>query len=1510
MAATAIPIVGTHVWVEDSDVAWIDGEVLEVNGEEVKVLCTSGKTVVVKASDVFHKDTEVPPCGVDDMTKLAYLHEPGVLNNLRSRYDINEIYTYTGSILIAVNPFIKLPHLYDSHMMAQYKGAGFGELSPHPFAVADNAYRLMINEGISQSILVSGESGAGKTESTKLLMRYLAYMGGRATVAEGRTVEQKVLESNPVLEAFGNAKTVRNNNSSRFGKFVEIQFDKKGRISGAAIRTYLLERSRVCQVSDPERNYHCFYMLCAAPPEEVKKYKLGHPRTFHYLNQSSCYELEGVDESKEYNAIRRAMDVVGISSVEQDAIFQVIAAILHLGNIEFAKGEEFDSSMPKDEKSRFHLQTAAELFMCDAKALEDSLCKRVIVTRDETITRWLDPEAAALSRDSLAKIVYTRLFDWLVDTINNSIGQDPESKSLIGVLDIYGFESFKTNSFEQFCINLTNEKLQQHFNQHVFKMEQEEYKKEEIDWSYIEFVDNQDILDLIEKKPGGIISLLDEACMFPRSTHETFSQKLYQTFKDHKRFSKPKLSPTDFTICHYAGDVTYQTEFFLDKNKDYVVAEHEALLYASKCPFVSGLFPPSPVETSKQSKFSSIGSRFKQQLQSLLETLSSTEPHYIRCVKPNNLLKPAIFENKNVLVQLRCGGVMEAIRISCAGYPTRKAFDEFVDRFGLLAPEALDRSSDEVTACKRILKNVQLEGYQIGKTKVFLRAGQMAELDTRRSEILGKSASIIQRKVRSYLARRSFILLRLSAVQIQAACRGQLARQVFEGMQREASSLLIQRYFRMHIARKAYKELYASAVSIQTGMRAMVARLELHFRRRTSAAIVIQSHCRKYMARLHFTKLKKAAIATQCAWRGKVARRELRKLKMAAKETGALQDAKNKLEKQVEDLTLRLQLEKRLRVDIEEAKAKENERLNSALQKMQHQYKETKSLLEKEREATKRLEERVPVIQEVPVVDHDLLEKLKSENETLKNLVSSLEKKIDETEKKYEEETKLSEERLKQALDAESKIIQLKTDMQRLEEKFTDVEFANQLLQKQSLLNTPVKTTAEHLSSPVSKKLGNGYHVEEEQNDVDTFVTPVKQYVTESDSKLKRSCSERYYGSFDSLVNCVSKNIGFNHGKPVAAFTIYKCLLHWKSFEAEKSSVFDRLIQMIGSAIEDQDDNDLMAYWLSNTSTLLFLLEQSLKSGSSKNATSVGKPPNPTSLFGRMTMGFRSSPSSANLAAPSSVVVRKVEAKYPALLFKQQLTAYLEKIYGIVRDNLTKELTSVLALCVQAPKTYKGALRSGRSFGKDSPMVHWQSIIESLNNLLCTLKENFVPPVLIRKIFSQTFSFINVQLFNSLLVRPGCCTFSNGEYVKAGLAELELWCCQAKEEYAGSSWDELKHIRQAVGFLVIHQKYRISYDEIVNDLCPILSVQQLCKICTLYWDDIYNTQSVSPHVLASMRMDLDSNNSPNDSFLLDDSSSIPFSVDDLSASLQDKDFSDMKAADELLENPAFQFLIE
>ncbi|KAG2693975.1 hypothetical protein I3760_08G119800 [Carya illinoinensis] len=964
-------IVGSHVWVEDPELSWVDGQVSKINGQEAEIQTTYGKKVVTKLSKLHPKDMEAPAGGVDDMTKLSYLHEPGVLQNLKTRYELNEIYTYTGGILIAINPFQRLPHIYDAHMMQQYKGAPFGELSPHVFAVADVAYRAMINEGKSNSILVSGESGAGKTETTKMLMRYLAFLGGRVAT-EGRTVEQQVLESNPVLEAFGNAKTVRNNNSSRFGKFVEIQFDKQGRISGAAIRTYLLERSRVCQISDPERNYHCFYLLCAAPQEEIEKYKLGNPKSFHYLNQSNCYELVGVSDAHDYLATRRAMDIVGISEKEQEAIFRVIAAILHLGNILFAKGKEVDSSVPKDDQAKFHLKMTAGLLMCDAEALEDALCKRVMITPEEVIKRSLDPQSATVSRDGLAKTIYSRLFDWLVDKINVSIGQDPNSKSLIGVLDIYGFESFKTNSFEQFCINFTNEKLQQHFNQHVFKMEQEEYTKEEIDWSYIEFVDNQDVLDLIEKKPGGIVALLDEACMFPKSTHETFANKLYQTFKNHKRFIKPKLSRTDFTIGHYAGEVLYQSDQFLDKNKDYVVPEHQDLLGASKCPFVAGLFPPLPEETTKSSKFSSIGSRFKLQLQQLMETLNSTEPHYIRCVKPNNLLKPAIFENANIMQQLRCGGVLEAIRISCAGYPTRRPFFEFINRFGLLAPEALEGNNDEKVACKKILEKKGLKGFQIGKTKVFLRAGQMAELDARRAEILSSAAKTIQRRIRTHIARKRFVALRKATIAVQSICRGRLASKLFDYMKREAAAVKIQKHMRKYQARKTYCKLHLSMLDLQAGLRAMAARKEFRFRKLTKAAIFVQTRWRCHKAALYYKKLKRGTVMTQCRWRGRIARRELRKLKMAARETGALKEAKDKLEKRVEELTWRLQLEKRLRTDLEEAKAQEVAKLQNSLQELQNKVDETKALLVKERESAKKaIEEAPPVVKETQVLVQD-----------------------------------------------------------------------------------------------------------------------------------------------------------------------------------------------------------------------------------------------------------------------------------------------------------------------------------------------------------------------------------------------------------------------------------------------------------------------------------------------------------------------------------------------------------
>ncbi|TYI59860.1 hypothetical protein E1A91_D10G065400v1 [Gossypium mustelinum] len=1379
----------------------------------------------------------------------------------------------------------------------------------------------MINEGKSNSILVSGESGAGKTETTKMLMRYLAFLGGRSGV-EGRTVEQQVLESNPVLEAFGNAKTVRNNNSSRFGKFVEIQFDKNGRISGAAIRTYLLERSRVCQISDPERNYHCFYLLCAAPPEDIERYKLGSPKTFHYLNQSSCYELDGVNDAHEYLATRRAMDIVGINDEEQESIFRVVAAILHLGNINFAKGKEIDSSVVKDEKSRFHLNMTAELLRCDAQSLEDALIKRVMVTPEEIITRSLDPENAVASRDALAKTVYSRLFDWLVDKINVSIGQDPNSKSIIGVLDIYGFESFKCNSFEQFCINFTNEKLQQHFNQHVFKMEQEEYTKEEINWSYIEFVDNQDVLDLIEKKPGGIIALLDEACMFPKSTHETFAQKLYQTFKNNKRFIKPKLSRTDFTISHYAGEVAYQANQFLDKNKDYVVAEHQALLTASECSFVRSLFPPLPEESSKSSKFSSIGSRFKLQLQSLMETLSATEPHYIRCVKPNNVLKPAIFENFNVIQQLRCGGVLEAIRISCAGYPTRRTFYDFLNRFGLLAPDVLEGNYDDKVACQLILDKKGLKGYQVGKTKIFLRAGQMAELDARRAEVLGNAARTIQRQIRTYIARKEFISLRGAAISLQSYLRGNMARKIYDELRREAGALNIQKNLRRHIDRKSYLTMRKSAIILQTGLRSMTARIEFRFRKQTKAAIIIQAHWRCHQAYSYYKSLQKAVLVSQCGWRCRVARRELRKLKMAARETGALKAAKDKLEKRVEELTWRLQLEKRLRTDLEEAKAQEIAKLQDALHEMQSQVEEAKSMVIKEREAARKaIEEAPPVVKETPVIvqDTEKINSLTSEVEKLKALLLAEKQTAKEAKQAHATEQAKNVDLTKKLEDDGKKVDQLQDSVQRLEEKLSNLESENQVLRQQALSMSPTgrALAARPKTTIFQRTPENGNVVNEEIKKA----LPNPQ-LTETEEKPQKSLNEKQQENQELLIKCISQDLGFSGGKPVAACLIYKCLLHWRSFEVERTSIFDRIIQTIGASIEVADNNDLLSYWLSNSSTLLLLLQRTLKASGAASLTPQRRRSTSASLFGRMSQGLRGSPQTAGFSFLNGRLLgglddlRQVEAKYPALLFKQQLTAFLEKIYGMIRDNLKKEISPVLASCIQAPRTSRASLGKGRSqanaVAQQALIAHWQSIVKTLNNYLKTMRANYVPSFLICKVFTQTFSFINVQLFNSLLLRRECCSFSNGEYVKAGLAELEQWCHDATEEFAGSAWDELRHIRQAVGFLVIHQKPKKTLKEITNDLCSVLSIQQLYRISTMYWDDKYGTHSVSSDVIASMRVKMteDSNNAVSSSFLLDDDSSIPFSMDDISKSMQQTEVAEIDPPPLLRGHSGFSFLLQ
>ncbi|MQL83466.1 hypothetical protein Taro_015961 [Colocasia esculenta] len=475
----------------------------------------------------------------------------------------------------------------------------------------------------------------------------------------------------------------------------------------------------------------------------------------------------------------------------------------------------------------------------------------------------------------------------------------------------------------------------------------------------------------------------------------------------------------------------------------------------------------------------------------------------------------------------------------------------------------------------------------------------------------------------------------------------------------------------------------------------------------------------------------------------------------------------------------------------------------------------------------------------------------------------------------------------------------------KLQEKSTNLESENQVLRQQAVSMAPNKFLSGRSKSTLQRNTDSGHIMNNDPKSTSdshgTVSTP--REASEVDDKPQRSLNEKQQENQDLLIRCIAQHLGFSRGRPVAACIIYKCLLQWRSFEVERTSVFDRIIQAIGHAIETQDNNDILAYWLSNASTLLLLLQRTLKASGAAGMAPQRRRSSSATLFGRMTQSFRGAPPGVNLSFANGslaggVDIHQVEAKYPALLFKQQLTAYVEKIYGMIRDNLKKEISPLLGLCIQAPRTSRASLVKGSArtlasvVAQQTLIAHWQGIVRSLGSFLNTLKSNYVPPFLVRKVFTQIFSFINVQLFNSLLLRRECCSFSNGEYVKAGLAELEHWCYKATDE-------------------VIHQKPKKTLDEISHDLCPVLSIQQLYRISTMYWDDKYGTHSVSSDVISNMRilMTEDSNNAVSNSFLLDDDSSIPFSVDDFSKSMEQIDISDIEPPTLIRENSGFAFLL-
>ncbi|XP_061682257.1 unconventional myosin-Vb [Syngnathoides biaculeatus] len=944
MATLRLYTKGASVWIPDPDAVWVSAQLLQdYNPENKNVLLQlpgekEAQYPVAAASDLPPLANPDISEGENDLTALSFLHEPAILHNLRVRFlDYNSIYTYCGIVLVAVNPYDELP-IYGEEVIDAYSGQDMAEMEPHIFSVAEDSYRTMIREENNQSIIISGESGSGKTVSAKFTMRYFAVVGG---AAQQTSVEDKVLASNPIMEAIGNAKTTRNDNSSRFGKYIQIGFGRKGDIIGANMSTYLLEKSRVVFQAAAERNYHIFYQLCASRQlPEMRSLKLAGPEHFRYTNQGGDTNIPGTDDVMEMERTRNAFTILGVFPDQQMELYRILAAILHLGNVKIqGSGRTSDRSYIDSDDSS--LAIFSKLLGVEAAHMAHWLCHRRLVLAGDALVKPMTGQQAVEARDALAKHVYEQMFKWTVHRLNSALrSQASRARTFIGVLDIYGFETFERNSFEQFCINYANEKLQQQFNRHVFHLEQEEYLREELTWRRIEFSDNQQCIHLIEGQLG-LLDLLDEECRMPKGSDDSWVQKLYDqhlTGRGHPHFRKPRMSNSAFVILHFADTVQYECGSFLDKNRDTVFEELVNVLKASQSELVAELFQshgkgPNVANGSIHSERRAhrehkltVGFQFRQSLQMLMDTLNSTTPHYVRCIKPNDLKEPFMFDPKRTVQQLRACGVLETIRISAAGFPSRWTYEEFFFRYRVLL-RGSQRWEEARLACVQTLPQLipDPDQYAFGKTKVFFRAGQVALLERLRAEKLRGAAVILQSWVRGWLVRIHYTRTLKATVIIQRYWRGALARRLAQTLRYTRAALVIQKTYRMLVDRHMFLLVRQAAITIQAFVKGMLTRRQYRLLLAERAATLLQARVRGWLARRAFTRFRAAVVFAQCCIRRKAARKELLKLKTEARSVARYKELNKGMEVKLMQLQIRADQEARERAALKETLRGERE---------------------------------------------------------------------------------------------------------------------------------------------------------------------------------------------------------------------------------------------------------------------------------------------------------------------------------------------------------------------------------------------------------------------------------------------------------------------------------------------------------------------------------------------------------------------------------------------------------
>ncbi|XP_065753986.1 myosin-10 isoform X5 [Phocoena phocoena] len=778
------------VWIPSERHGFEAASIKEERGDEVMVeLAENGKKAMVNKDDIQKMN---PPkfSKVEDMAELTCLNEASVLHNLKDRYYSGLIYTYSGLFCVVINPYKNLP-IYSENIIEMYRGKKRHEMPPHIYAISESAYRCMLQDREDQSILCTGESGAGKTENTKKVIQYLAHV---ASSHKGRKdhnipvsvcsavgeLERQLLQANPILESFGNAKTVKNDNSSRFGKFIRINFDVTGYIVGANIETYLLEKSRAVRQAKDERTFHIFYQLLSGAGEHLKSDLLLEGFNNYRFLSNGYIPIPGQQDKDNFQETMEAMHIMGFSHEEILSMLKVVSSVLQFGNISFKKERNTDqASMPENTVAQKLCHLLGMNVMEFTRAI---LTPRIKVGRDY-VQKAQTKEQADFAVEALAKATYERLFRWLVHRINKALDRTKrQGASFIGILDIAGFEIFELNSFEQLCINYTNEKLQQLFNHTMFVLEQEEYQREGIEWSFIDFgLDLQPCIDLIERpaNPPGVLALLDEECWFPKATDKTFVEKLVQEQGSHSKFQKPRQlkDKADFCIIHYAGKVDYKADEWLMKNMDPLNDNVATLLHQSSDRFVAELWKDvdrivgldqvtGMTETAfgsayktKKGMFRTVGQLYKESLTKLMATLRNTNPNFVRCIIPNHEKRAGKLDPHLVLDQLRCNGVLEGIRICRQGFPNRIVFQEFRQRYEILTPNAIPKGfMDGKQACERMIRALELDPnlYRIGQSKIFFRAGVLAHLEEERDLKITDIIIFFQAVCRGYLARKAF----------------------------------------------------------------------------------------------------------------------------------------------------------------------------------------------------------------------------------------------------------------------------------------------------------------------------------------------------------------------------------------------------------------------------------------------------------------------------------------------------------------------------------------------------------------------------------------------------------------------------------------------------------------------------------------------------------------------------------------------------------------------------------